>query len=69
LTAKIFWGSVDFDYRRTEDYDLKVTGRRLDGDGPALVVDKVTNALAIFRRSTLISIISSGQGFYNAKLH
>lgn len=45
LTAKIFWGSVDFDYRRKEDYDLKVTGRRLDGDAPPLVVDKVTNAL------------------------
>src|ERR1044071_9249597 len=39
LTAKIFWGSVDFDYRRKEDYDLKVTGRRLDGEAPPLVVD------------------------------
>jgi hypothetical protein len=47
LTAKIFWGSVDFDYRRKEDYDLKVTGRRLDGDAPPLVVDKVTNALFV----------------------
>src|ERR1044071_860998 len=24
LTAKIFWGSVEFDYHREEDYDLKV---------------------------------------------
>jgi hypothetical protein len=47
LTAKIFWGSVDFDYRRKEDYDLKVTGRRLDGEAPPLVVDKVTNALFV----------------------
>lgn len=47
LTAKIFWGSVDFDYHRKEDYDLKVTGRRLDGNAPPLVVDKVTNALFV----------------------
>jgi hypothetical protein len=47
LTAKIFWGSVDFDYHRKEDYDLQVTGRRLDGDAPPLVVDKVTNALFV----------------------
>ena len=45
LTAKIFWGSVDFDYHKREDYDLKVTGRRLDGDAPPLWVDRVTNAL------------------------
>src|SRR5688572_28357770 len=25
LTAKIFWGSVDFDYHKEEDYSLKVT--------------------------------------------
>ena len=44
-TNKIFWGSVDFDYRKKEDYSLKVTGRRLDGDAPPLLVDRVTNAL------------------------
>ncbi len=47
LTAKIFWGSVDFDYHRKEDYSLKVAGRRLDGDAPPLVVSKVTNALFV----------------------
>src|SRR5262249_48877302 len=45
ITAKIFWGSADFDYHKQEDYSLKVRGRRLDGDAPPPVVDKVTNAL------------------------
>ena len=45
LTAKIFWGSLDFDYHRKEDYDLKVTGRRLDGDAPPLIANRTTNAL------------------------
>ena len=45
-TQKIFWGTVDFDYHKKEDYDLKVTGRRLDGDAPPLLVDRVTNALS-----------------------
>jgi len=44
-TTKLPWGSVDFDYRKKEDYVLRVTGRRLDGDAPPLVVDRVTNAL------------------------
>src|ERR1041385_7696488 len=56
LTAKIFWGSVDFDYHRKEDYDLKVTGRRLDGDAPPLVVDKVTNALFVPRAVLLTGV-------------
>src|SRR5205814_1686164 len=45
ITAKIFWGSADFDLHKDEDYSLKVSGRRLDGDAPPLVVDRVTNAL------------------------
>lgn len=56
LTAKIFWGSVDFDYHKKEDYDLKVTGRRLDGDAPPLVVDKVTNALFVPRAAMLTGV-------------
>jgi hypothetical protein len=56
LTAKIFWGSVDFDYHRREDYDLKVTGRRIDGDAPPLVVDKVTNALFIPHAAMLTGV-------------
>ena len=30
LTAKIFWGSVDFDFRKEYPPHLRVTGRRLD---------------------------------------
>ncbi len=45
ITTKIFWGSADFDYHNKEDYSLKVTGQRLDGEAPPLVVNKVTNAL------------------------
>ena len=56
LTAKIFWGSVDFDYRNKEDYDLKVTGRRLDGDAPPLLVDRVTNALFVPRAAMLTGV-------------
>jgi hypothetical protein len=56
LTAKIFWGSVDFDYNRKEDYDLKVTGRRLDGDAPPLIVEKLTNALFIPHAAMLTGV-------------
>ena len=56
LTAKIFWGSVDFDYHRKEDYSLKVTGRRLDGDAPPLMVSPVTNALFVPRAVMLTGV-------------
>jgi hypothetical protein len=62
LTAKIFWGSVDFDYRRKEDYDLKVTGRRIDGDAPPLVVDRVTNALFIPNPAMLTGVYVPAPG-------
>lgn len=55
LTAKVFWGSVDFDYRRKE-YDLKVTGRRIDGDAPPLWVDRVTNALFVPHAAMLTGV-------------
>ena len=47
LTAKIFWGSVDFDHRKEHPPQLIVTGRRLDGDAPPLLVNKATNALFV----------------------
>jgi hypothetical protein len=62
LTAKLFWGSVDFDYHRKEDYSLKVTGRRLDGDAPPLVVDKVTNALFVPHAAMLTGVILPAPG-------
>ena len=45
LTAKIFWFSVDYDRHREGNADLKVTGRRLDGDAPPLLTLPTTNAL------------------------
>lgn len=62
LTAKVFWGSVDFDYHKEEDYSLKVTGRRLDGDAPPLVVDKVTNALFVPHAAMLTGVIVPAPG-------
>jgi hypothetical protein len=56
MTAKIFWGSVDFDYHKDEDYSLKVTGRRLDGDAPPLEADRVTNALFEPRAAMLTAV-------------
>ena len=56
LTQKIFLGSVDFDYHKKEDYSLKVTGRRLDGDTPPFEVDRVTNALGEPRAAMLTGV-------------
>jgi hypothetical protein len=56
LTAKIFWGSVDFDYRKEYPPQLRVTGRRLDGDAPPLLVDKVTNALFVPHAAMLTGV-------------
>jgi hypothetical protein len=44
LTEKIFWMSVDFNYREEYPPKLKVTGRRLDGDAPPLLTLPTTNA-------------------------
>jgi hypothetical protein len=56
LTAKVFWGSVDFDYPKKQDYDLKVKGRRLDGEAPPLWVDRVTNALFVPHAAMLTGV-------------
>jgi hypothetical protein len=45
LTNKIFWFSVDYDRHREGNANLKVTGRRLDGDAPPLWTLPTTNAL------------------------
>ncbi len=44
LTRKIFWMSVDFNYREGYPPELKVTGRRLNGDAPPLLTLPTTNA-------------------------
>ena len=44
LTVKTFWWSEDFNYREEYPPELKVTGRRLDGDAPPLLTLTPTNA-------------------------
>jgi hypothetical protein len=44
LTEKTFWGSVEFDYKKEYPPELKVTGRRLDGNAPPLLSLRSTNA-------------------------
>jgi hypothetical protein len=44
LSAKTFWASVDYDYKKEPYPALKVTGRRLDGVAPALLTTAATNA-------------------------
>jgi hypothetical protein len=44
LTAKTFWGSVNFNWKTEYPPELKVTGRRLDGDAPPVIAHRATNA-------------------------
>jgi hypothetical protein len=44
LTQKVFWFRVGYDYRAEPRPKLKVTGRRLDGPAPPLMVMGATNA-------------------------
>ena len=44
LTAKIFWMRLGYDSRAEERPAIKVTGRRLDGPAPSLLVLPPTNA-------------------------
>jgi len=44
LTAKTFWASVNFNWKTEYPPELKVTGRRLDGDAPPLLTMRATNA-------------------------
>ena len=44
LTEKTFWMSEDFNSREEYPAELKVTGRRLDGDAPPLLTLPTTNA-------------------------
>jgi hypothetical protein len=47
LTAKIFWYRVGYSWRTEPIPKIKVTGRRLDGDAPALMLPQgpATNAI------------------------
>ncbi len=56
LTAKIFWGSVDFNYKEEYPPKLRVTGRRLDGDAPPLLSLPTTNAFPGPRAAMLTGV-------------
>src|SRR6266404_3467451 len=43
LTVKISWGSVDYYWRKEPRPNLTLTGRRLDGEAPPLLLMPMTN--------------------------
>jgi hypothetical protein len=43
LTVKISWGSVDYDWRKESRPNLTITGRRLDGEAPPLLLAPMTH--------------------------
>jgi hypothetical protein len=45
LTVKISWGSVDFYWQKEPRPNLKITGRRLDGEAPPLLVAPMTHIM------------------------
>jgi hypothetical protein len=45
LTQKLFWMSADYDWRKEPQPDITVTGRRLDGTAPPLLLLPTTNAI------------------------
>lgn len=44
LTAKTFWMSANYDWRNEPKPKLTVSGKRLDGSSPPLLVTEATNA-------------------------
>jgi hypothetical protein len=46
LTAKIFWMSVDYDWRTEPSPNITVTGRRLDGASSPLLLMPATHAFS-----------------------
>ena len=56
LTAKTFWWSVDYDPHREGNPDLKVTGRRLDGEAPPLLANEATNAFPSPATAMLVGV-------------
>jgi hypothetical protein len=45
LTVKISWGSVDYEWRKEPRPNITVTGRRLDGEAPPLLLMPTTHSL------------------------
>jgi hypothetical protein len=44
LAQKLFWWSEGYDWRTENPLELVITGKRLDGDAPALAADEHANA-------------------------
>lgn len=57
LTAKTFWGSVDFNWKTEYPPELKVTGKRLDGDAPPMIATRATNAFPGPAAAMLVGVI------------
>jgi hypothetical protein len=53
-TQKIFWWSEGYSWTEEPDPELSVTGRRLDGPAPALIVSRATNAFAADIQSAML---------------
>ena len=62
LTAKTFWGSVNFDWKTEYPPELKVTGKRLDGDAPPLIAQRATNAFPGPGAAMLVCVIVPAPG-------
>lgn len=56
LTVKTFWWSADYDPIKEENAELKVTGRRLDGNAPPLVTSETTNAFPTPATAMLVGV-------------
>ena len=62
LTKKTFWCSVNFNYKEEYPPELKVTGRRLDGDAPPLLTMQTTNAFPGPAAAMLSGVYVPGPG-------
>ena len=56
LTVKTFWWSADYDPHREGNPDLKVKGRRLDGEAPPLLANEATNAFPSPATAMLVGV-------------
>ena len=62
LTAKTFWGSVNFNWKTEYPPELKVTGKRLDGGAPPLMANRATNAFPGPAAAMLVGVYVPAHG-------
>jgi hypothetical protein len=62
LGTKTFWASVNFDWKTEYPPELKVTGKRLDGDAPPLRARQATNAFPGPAAAMLVGVIVTSPG-------